>query len=214
VNRYELDAFAFDPDKHEYSLNGRIIPSCSGVISSALQFLSPYIAEDVLEKRSELGREVHKACHLHNISKFGGCDDRVRPYLDAWIRFKEQTGYKPILSEFQQIGHLNAMTFGMQIDNFGFLKKDETLAELKIGKVYPHHGVQLAGYAAGLAHDRLATALARFMVRKRMVVQLGADGFPKVTVFGQRSDFDVFASLLHASTWKMQFNSVYRENAI
>lgn len=214
MSRFELDGFAFDPQKHEYSLAGRIIPSCTGVISSALPFLSSFIDQDVVDKRAELGREVHKACHLHNLAKLVKCDARVEPHLEAWILFKKQTGYKPILSEFQQIGYVNNMSFGMQIDNFGKLAGDEAVGELKIGKIYPHHGLQLAGYAAGLAHDRLSTAFARFMLRKRFAVQLGEDGIPKVTNFDQRSDFDVFASLLHAATWKMQFNSSYRENAI
>ena len=205
----ELEAFTFNAETHEYALAGESIPGCTKILSSGGLVSFDHVAADVLEKKSELGREVHRACHLWNLGTLRSCDDRVRPYLNAWILFLEKTKFKPLLSEFQTVGYVNGMPFGMQIDSQGMIGKEDTIVELKIGEILPHHGIQLAGYAAGLPHKTLATALARFMMRKRIAVQLRENSVPKIHRFEERSDFDVFASVLYVAHWKQQFTSVY-----
>ena len=201
--------FTFDSSAHTYHMNGVLVPGCTGVLATGGLVNFQYVTEEILERKSELGREVHRACHLHNLGTLLTYDPKVKPYLHSWITFKEKTKYKPEQSEFQCIGWVNGLPFGMQIDNCGIVDNHEAIIELKIGEVYPHHGIQLAGYAAGLPHDKLKTPLARFMARKRYVVQLRESGLPKTHEFSAYSDFEVFASLLYVSGWKKQFKEVY-----
>jgi hypothetical protein len=106
------------------------------------------------------------------------------------------------------------MSYGMQIDCAGTLSGVETIIDLKIGEVYPHHGIQLAGYAAGLEHSKWTAPLARFLARRRVALQLRESGLPRLTTFEEKSDFYVFTSLLYVNTWKKQFDSMYtKENA-
>jgi hypothetical protein len=204
-------AFSFDPGAHEYRVDNRVVPACTWMLATGGLVPFGRINQDVLERRSELGREVHLACHLHNIGKLGSYDKRVKPYLHSWILFKEKMNFAPELSEFQTVATLNAMSYGMQIDSAGLLAGQDTIIDLKIGEIYPHHGIQLAGYAAGLPHKRWTAPLARFMARKRIALQLRESGLPKVTEFSEKSDFYVFTSLLYVSTWKKQFDSTYQE---
>jgi len=206
-------AFSFDAAKHEYRVGSNVVPNCTSVLATGGLVPFALADADILERKSELGREVHKACHLHNIGKLGSCDSEVKPYLDSWILFKSTKKFTPLLSEFQAIGELNGMSYGMQIDCSGDLDGEDTVIEYKIGELYPHHGVQLAGYAIGLPHPRWSAPLARFASRKRIALQLRPGKMPHMEPYKERSDFYVFSSLLYVSTWKKQFKHVYKENA-
>jgi len=204
-------AFSFDADKHEYRVGPNVVPNCTSVLATGGLVPFSMVSAEYLERRSELGREVHKACYLHNIGKLGKCDKEVMPYLDSWIGFKNAKHFVPRLSEFQAIGELNGMSYGMQIDCSGELDGEDTVVEYKIGEILPHHGIQLAGYAIGLPHPRWSAPLARFAARKRIALQLRPGAMPRMETFRERSDFYVFSSLLYVSIWKKQFKHVYKE---
>lgn len=207
--------FTFNPERHEYAVAGKEVPGCTSVLASG--GLVPYamVAAETLERKGELGREVHKACHLHNINRLGSCDNAVGPYLESLIYFKRHLKSFELLSSEQQcIGWVNGMPYGMQIDCNAMVNGWDTIIEWKIGLVYPHHGVQLAGYAAGLPHS-IRTPFARFLYRKRMVVQLRESGIPKVhEEFVAKSDYETFAALLYVSAWKKRFKSTYEEKLL
>lgn len=204
--------FSFDVGKHEYRLGTTVVPSCTTILSSSGLVPSRYISADLFERRTELGKQVHLACHLHNVGKLGTYDPKVKPHLHAWITFKERCkSFTLISSEYQTVVTIAGMSYGMQPDVNAFVDGYDTVIELKIGKVYPHHAVQTAGYAAGLPHPKFTAPLGRFMARKRMVVELQANGLPDVHPHEQKSDFDVFMSLLYLETWKRRFEPIYKE---
>lgn len=206
------EGFTFNPDNHEYRLGATLIPACTSLLSSGGLVSFDFVSADVLERRGELGRQVHKACHLHNIEKLGEYDSRVKPHLHAWIEFKEQCkSFRLMSSEYQTVAVVNGMPFGMQLDCNAFVDGLDTVIELKIGDIYPHHAIQTAGYAAGLPHPKYTAPLARFMARKRIAVELRANGHPKVHRFEDRSDYEVFASLLYVASWKRRFENVYKK---
>lgn len=204
--------FSFDPESHTYLVGGIPTPSCTGVLRSS-GFVPPaFLDQDMLERRSELGREVHKACDLHNRGKEFTCDSAVRGYLNSWIEAKRMLALDLKLSEFQQIAEINGMMFGMQLDVLALLAHQEYVIELKIGPILPHHALQLAGYAAGLYHPRFETALARFRIRKRLALQLNEHGLLAIVHrFEEKSDLDVFTSMLHSMHWKKKHEKFYRE---
>ena len=186
--------FAFNVERHEYSMSGKVVPGCTSVLASG--GLVPYamVSAEYLERRSELGREVHKACHLDNIGRLGSFDKAVGPHLEAWRFYKKHCRSCEILASEQQcIGYVNGMPYGMQIDTLALVDRYETMIELKIGEPYPHHGVQLAGQTAGFPHPKIQTPFARFIARKRIVVQLCEDGMPKVEPYDEKSDYEMFA---------------------
>jgi len=208
------NGFTFNAERHEYRLGHQVVPATTSVLSTGGLVAFNFVSLEHLERRSELGRAVHLACHLHNIGKLGDCDNRVRPYLKAWILFKEKCkNFRLISSEYQTVAFINGMAVGMQLDWNASIDREDTVGELKIGKVYPHHGIQLAAYAAGLPHPKYEQPMARFMARKRIVVELGGNAVPKVHKFEQRSDYEVFVSLLHVTCWKRRFESIYRDQS-
>ena len=214
--KVEFVEFTFNAERHEYTLSGKHIPNCTGVLASG--GLVPYsmVSAEYLERRSELGREVHKACHLHNIGRLGSFDKAVEPHLNAWIRFKKEAkGFEILASEAQCVGYVNGMPYGMTLDVLALIDHKEHVIELKIGKALPHHGVQLAGYAAGFPHEKIKTPFARFIARKRIAVELRENGMPHIEPYDEKSDYETFASLLYVSAWKKRFKNIYeKENAL
>ena len=206
-------AFTFDEETHVYSVNNKPVPSCTSVLATGGLVPYKFVDQEILERKGELGREVHLACHLHNVGKLGTYDAKVKPYLHAWIVFKEQTDYQPLISEFPTVAWLNGLPYGMTVDNAGLLRGKDTVIDLKIGAVLPHHSVQLAGYAAGLPHPTLRTPFARFMARKRVLVELRTSGVPKMHVCENRGDYETFAALLYITSWRKQYGGVYEEKA-
>lgn len=204
--------FHFDESSHTYTVNGKPVISCTQILLSGGLVSFDFVSRDILERKSELGREVHKACHLHNQKKEFTCDRQVEGYLHSWVEWCAQMRFTPRLSEHQQIAYINNMDFAMQIDAEGALGAQDVIVDYKIGDIMPHHAIQLAGYAAGLYHSRLETPLGRFRSRKRIVVKLQENGtLAKIHRFEDKSDFDVFASALFVTFWKKKFDSFYRE---
>lgn len=207
-------AFSFNEEIHEYRVGSQVVPACTAVLSAGGLVGQWFVSQDVLERKSDLGRQVHRACHLHNIGTLGEYDPRVKPHLHAWIHFKEHCRtFKLLSSEFQTVASLNGMQFGMQIDCNALVDGADTIIELKIGQIYPHHAIQTAGYAAGLPHPKYTSTMARFVARKRIAVELRSNGVPKVHTFEEKSDYDVFSSLLHIASWKQRHGKTYKENS-
>ena len=204
--------FTFNAERHEYSVAGAVVPHCTGVLSSGGLVPAAFVkAAEAVERKSELGREVHRACHLHNLGTLGTYDKQIKPFLHAWITFKENCKFELLASEAQCIGYVSGMPFGMRIDSNALIDGRDTMIEIKIGQVYPHHGVQLAGQAAGFPHQSIHAPFARFIHRKRLVVELRENGFPKLHPFAERSDYETFSSLLYVSHWKKRFKNVYEK---
>ena len=199
-----MSEYSFQPETHEYFFSGEPIPSCTEALEIAGMIDFDHVSAELLERKGELGREVHKARHLHDEGRLLSYDPAVGNYLIAWTTFRKDSGFIPRLSEHWQGAELNGMRYGMQLDAIGKFPGDriETIIDVKIGEIYPHHPIQLAGYAAGLDHPSFSTPLSRFYARKRAIVQLRSDGTYKLRFFDDRGDFDVFVSALYIAAWK------------
>lgn len=205
-----LPAFSFDIETHRYTVAGREVPSCTRVLDRSGLVDFRFVREDILERKAELGREVHKACDLWNKRRKFSVDDRVKPYVDAWINFCERANFEPRASEEQQIASVNGMLYGMTLDAEGSLYGEDAIIEIKTGEIFPHHAIQTAGYAAGFFHPKLETPLGRFRTRARYAVQLRKNATPKIVRFEDKSDFDVFTSALFTVYWRMKYEKIYK----
>lgn len=209
-------AFFFDEVSHLYSLSdGRIVPGHTRVLEFGGLVNYQDIAPEIIERKSEIGREVHRASKMYDdgvlIKKI---DPRIEGYLDAWIDFRRHSKFTPFLREHRGVYWIDGLPFGMQIDALGMMAgiREEVSVELKTcTQILPHHGVQLAAQAAGVAKNGVQSPLAKFLTRKRIAVQLRADGSFKVHTFEDRSDFEAFRAALFTTHWKMQHRKFYEE---
>lgn len=205
-------AFTFNESTHVYSQGSKTLPGCTRVIDHSGLTSYENIKSDILERKSQLGRAVHDAAHYHDEADLDPryVSDEVRGYLESWITWRRHMKFEALAIEFQQIGAVNGMPFGMKLDRYGLVAKRPAIVEIKISaQIQDWHGIQLAGYAAGYRGPDMALSspIARFALRDRYVVQLKPDGsMPRMKQFEDRKDFEVFTWALGLTHWKLQHN--------
>ncbi len=118
----------FDPEKHEYSRNGKRLPSVTEIINKILypdQFR--YVNEEVLELAAEFGRSVHKALDTNFADPL--TDEELHCYNEA-IKILQENNITPILKETRIDSKLGyAGTF----DLYGIINGKKALFDYKTG---------------------------------------------------------------------------------
>lgn len=178
----------FDEEKHAYTVGGKIYPGVTSVISSCLGS-NPFWTEF----GRDFGRAVHKAIHYYSDGDldFNLLDDRIKPRIDAYVRFCEDKQFKSDLSE-QALYHPKYRYCGM-IDQ---AQIDRVVPDFKCGQHLPEHGLQLAAYVHLLPNP---------YIYDRWGVQLKEDGKYKIEVYKKTNlsnDFNIFLSMLNIYNWR------------
>jgi hypothetical protein len=213
--------FTFDDAEHIYTLkNGVEVPGCTRVIDTGGWDTYANVRQDILDRKSEIGREVHRATVMsdHGTLDWDSLDPRVEGYVRSWRYFRETTGFVPILSEFRSVCEVHERRFGLTIDCFGktglrgFKRGGiETIVEKKctVAKAR-RHALQTAGYAIGFPLG-YTTAMGRFLSRRRLVVYLKPNGVPDIDECDQREDYEIFMALLTVTEYKLREMKIERE---
>lgn len=199
-------AFTFIPATHTYTVGNREVPSVTRTLDHSGLVDFSMVRKEILERKSRIGTEVHKAIHyyLENSLDPSSLDDSVLGYLQSFIQLRNHGILVPELIEYQTVGELDGLPFGMKLDLAGIFNGFEAILDLKTGDPQPHHGVQLAGYCIGTPHKILTTPMAKFARRRRFGIYLKADGaMPKVVPYTDQRDFRVFAAALEITHCKM-----------
>lgn len=202
------ERFSFDEATHRYYRGSIEIPAVTRCLDHSGLVSYDGIREDILEKKSRFGHSVHLATHYYDEGTldFDSVPDDAKWRLEGWIKFREDTGFKPRRIECQHFATYNGMHYGMRIDREGFFNNDEAIIDIKTTVIIqPWVAIQLAGYALGLPEfdGRETSPISRFMKRRRVAVQLLDNGTYKKKDFEDKHDYSVFGSALHITTWKM-----------
>jgi hypothetical protein len=211
--------FSFDEENHIYTLTktGVEVPGCTRVIDIAGWDTYKNVREDILERKSALGREVHRSCLLydHGNLNWDSMHPRVAPYVAGWKYFRDVTGFVPTLAEYRAVCEVHGRKFGLTIDRSGMTGRKrslDTIVELKTTvKKARRHDLQTAGYAMGLPKHGIKSALARFLSRRRLIVYLKPKGDPDIEECKEREDYDIFEHLLAITEYKLREEKIERE---
>ena len=100
----------YNEENHEYFWNGQKVPCVSDILNILFGDFCSYGKDD----RTEDGRNIHLACKYLDLDilDFATLDNRYVPYVEAWIKFKEEnkgitgiidikSGQKKIRDKFQ-----------------------------------------------------------------------------------------------------------------
>lgn len=191
-------AIEFDEANHLYFVNGKPMPSVSSILAPLVDFSR--VPPETLEYARQRGTAVHRATELHDLGTLDeeSVDEAVRPYLEAWKRFRKETGFVPKLIEHRVYSEYYG--YCGTIDRQGYMTelKGSPLAVIDIktpvqlGQVV---GVQLAAYQEALRSEGIQADL-------RFAVQLRSDGNYRLTPYVDKSDFSVFVALLTIKNWR------------
>jgi hypothetical protein len=195
-------AFAFDQEKHEYTLNGLRLPSVTQILESV--GLSPDFS-GVPAADLEFARQRGSAVHLATAYDDRGdldedsLDPRIAPYLEAWRQFRRDFHFEPTEIEFMFYSKKHG--YAGTLDRFGpsdlapyTLIDLKTAAKVDLTATGPQTGAYSAGYCE-------FTGQALLKQIKRYAVQLQPDGY-KLIECKDRQDFDAFLHALSLVNWK------------
>ena len=92
-------SLTFDPERHEYRLDGVVIPHVTGLLAGlySLDMVPPA----VLDQARQRGVAVHKMVELwaNNDLDESTLPEWIRPVFDQWLKFVAETDLKVIASE-------------------------------------------------------------------------------------------------------------------
>lgn len=184
-------SFQFDREKHEYTLNGKRLPSVTEVLGMLTDFSA--IAPAVLEAARDRGERVHAAINAHNRGAFDyGEDDQIARYVEQWQRYLDESKAVVIASE-QPMYHA-ALKFAGTPDCVLQIGRRVVVPDVKATfAVPPTVGPQCAAYAA-LYGDRYRRVV------ERVCVHIGPDGYT-LHKRDDPADWSVFVSCLNIHKW-------------
>ncbi len=189
----------FDPIAHRYTLpDGRDVPSVTTILSAvgvSVDFEAIGArSEDMratMEYRRQLGTAVHADCHAFDDSEldYEQVHPDVKPYLDAWVMFRLNTGFTPERRE--RLVYHSGRDYAGTLDAVGLIPNGRRiLVDIATGD--PKHSAkqfQTAAYAAAYTENP---------IDERWAVQLTPDnGIPyRIHVYSDWSDFGKFSAFV------------------
>lgn len=192
-------AIEFNEERHEYRLDGAVVPSVTEIIKPLSDFSN--VPEEQREFKRQIGKALDAAITLYERQDldFDTLDEQVLPFFEAWLAFKKDTGFRVILN--QVIVFSRKLRFAGTLDILGTRTPDspnpDELIDTKcVWTMDPATGVQTAGY--GIAcFESLGIRL-----KKRGGVQLLRDGTYRYHQYTHPNDENVFKACLAILAWK------------
>lgn len=197
----------FDPVEHRYFLDGRELPGITRVLRDVGIGPLPQSeirVADSFAYAAERGKAVHEATALDDRGELDeeSVDPVVRPYLDAWRRFREESGFRPEPTLIEVPLARSDLGFAGTPDRAGILGEDRIVLEIKVTAEMPSWvGLQLAGQRMLAWTTREFGAVVPNAVR-RFAVQLRPDGTYRLWEFRDPEDGRVFLACLSIYQWK------------
>ncbi len=183
-------------DQHRYWLGERRVPGVTEVLKPYGAFanmdsarLAPYAAR---------GTAVHKLCELYDLGALNraGLDELGNQYITQWQRFLAESGFNPLLIEWQAYSTLYG--FAGKLDRYGNTTKKGKLQgvvlDIKSGAPDRTAGPQTSAYAQ-LVRENLDMP-----VDLRLCVHLTPDNY-KIVPLPEAADFKRFCAALTLHTW-------------
>lgn len=186
-----MDGLIFNPEKHQYFLNGVALPSVTGILSD-MGFIDKSFFTDYGRTR---GQFVHLACELDDRNELEEetLDSVLVPYLKAWRSFKKDS--KIIIEAIEKPVASCVYSFAGMLDRLGIMNNQPCVLDIKSGAVAPWTALQLAAYE--IAENRKLN---------RFAVQLMDTGKYKLYPYTDRQDRQIFLSAV--SCWQWQKNNL------
>ena len=187
------ELIAFDADLHRYTVDGKIYPSVTTILSFA--GVAPnfsMIDPQVLEKKRQIGITAHELTQLIDMGQ-----NPEDGYSQSYAKFKVETDFKPV--EIELPVYSKTQGFTGTIDRVGELKGKLCILDLKTSATLdmPYMGPQTAAYE--LAYREWAEYK---KAMPRYILQLKPDGNYKLVQCKDQEDINIFLYALQIMKWR------------
>jgi hypothetical protein len=201
----------FNEEKHEYQLNGVVIPSVTQIINSVLRPFEK-INPAVLERAAWRGTCIHKMIELFELGTLdmSTVDHQFVPYLEAWKKFKAESGFEVEQSLIERPMVHSVFRYGLKPDLVGMLGRNFVVLDIKSGDIQIATALQTAAYQEGINNGLFQgidnTVPCDLRIRQRIALQLKDNGKYKMIKYTDRQDWNLFLSALSIYNWKGNHN--------
>jgi hypothetical protein len=186
-------------DTSKYVLHGVRIPSVTEVLDIAGLIDWSMVPPGVLEEAGERGHRVHEWLELLDqgfLDLEDEPDEDIAGFVGAYLRFKDETGFKPELIEHVVVNETYA--YAGMLDRTGRLNGDRAMVDLKtVRQVNATTALQTAGYAACLGNGH-----------RRFALQLRPDGTYSLVPYTDRNDVHDFYAAVRLAHWRIKHQGV------
>lgn len=195
-------------NNHSYRYNEAIVPGVSQILQRAGIVDLSAIPADRLLASQEFGTAVHIACELHDRGTLDEVilDPLLKPYLDGWKLFRQESGFEP--EGIEEKLYSKIYRFAGTIDRRGKCRIDDNLmiVDIKSGVVTPSIAIQMAAYEV-LIKEHTGSKKT-----KRLAVFLNNTGTYKVQIYKDKGDVNIFLSALCIYNFKEKNGNGKRNN--
>lgn len=195
----------FNEPDHTYTVDGVPKDSVTTILKSLGLDDYSMVPADVLENARRRGQAAHDMIRdeCNGSLDLAALDTETIPYYDAWMDFREKSGFDPLLSE--------AMVYSKRHDYVGTLDLAGTLRGKK-GRaqrkavvdtkctfmIMPSAAIQTAGYEIALAEQLgITEPMDRYVLHLK-------DGKFKLVPMSDARDRAIFLSALNIHRWKKE----------
>lgn len=184
---------------HIYSIDGRIVPSVTQVLTLAGIDDVSRIPRHHLERAAAIGTAVHEACEFldQDDLELDSLDPLLTGYVLGYQRFKQECGFAPITIEQRGVSvspEANGLAYGFCLDRIGILDGMEVLIDIKTAsKKYGSWTIQTAAYAEAVHFEGA-----------RYAVHVAKDGTYKLVPHKDATDFATWRAALTIAHWKLE----------
>lgn len=203
-------AITFDEEAHRYYVEGRWVRSVTQVISLVTAPVYARIPDNIMDFARTRGSNVHGWTELLDLGGAEVLPTSIRaddgtelgedhaewPYVQAWQRFRAESGFVPEIVE-QRLYHPRHRYCGT-VDRIGILNGRRATLEIKtVASLEGWVGLQTAAYHEAFNHGRPRGEQAK----DRFAVQLRSDGTYRLEQYQDEADFSVFLAMHHVWDW-------------
>jgi hypothetical protein len=190
----------FDPIKHKYKWNGVEVPGVTSILKDVGIIDYSNAPEKAMEYGKERGTAAHEATRLYDKGELEIVETLElpvwRPYLDAWIAFKKDTGFSFV--EIEQPLYSQKYGFAGTVDRVGTMGALAIL-DIKTGVTIPAWtAIQTAAYEIAYNEGKKVAE----KTKKRYGVLLKNDGKYSIKEYKDKTDVAVFLSALSVYNYK------------
>lgn len=136
----------FDSDFHEYTINGRVIPSVTQILKNAGYIDDRFFTAEARDR----GTAVHELCRRYAEGVRTDALDRPLEnleYVNAFALWMKQNHVYVIKSESTVYGIENSKEYAGRFDILAEINGKKVLVDIKTGGKIKWHSLQLAAYA-------------------------------------------------------------------
>ena len=167
-----MPTLSFEEEGHIYKADGVRVPSVTQAIKEAGLIDLTFVKQDILEYKADLGNKVHLTTELYDNNNLDeeSLHPTLRGYLNAWIKFRKESGFTPIVTELK--GFHPLYRYAGKIDRIGLLENKITQLDIKSGVHHHSYAIQSAGYTELYNYGKHKNE----QIKRRFTIYLKEDG--------------------------------------